>query len=73
MFRYLISLVVSEKLNMQLMNVVTSYFYEDLDTEIYIIVPEELKLTDSNSYRPRNTFLIHLRHSLDGLKQSGWM
>ena len=35
-FRYLVSLVVSEKLNMQLMDVVTAYLYGDLDTEIYI-------------------------------------
>ena len=31
-FRYHISLVVSEKLNMQLMDVVTVYLYRDLDT-----------------------------------------
>ncbi|KAK9942694.1 hypothetical protein M0R45_008346 [Rubus argutus] len=35
-FRYLISLVVFEKLNMQLMDVVTAYLYGDLDTEIYM-------------------------------------
>jgi hypothetical protein len=33
-FHYLISLVVSEKLNMQLIDVVTVYLYGDLDTEI---------------------------------------
>ena len=33
-FRYLINLVVSEKLNMQLMDIVTAY----LDTEIYMKV-----------------------------------
>ena len=32
---YLISLVVSEELRMQLIDVVTSYLYEDLDMEIY--------------------------------------
>ena len=54
-FRYLISLVVSEKLNMQLMDVVTAYLYGDLDTKIYMKVPEELPLTGSNSFRPQNT------------------
>ena len=39
-FRYLISLVVSEKLNIQLMDVVTAYLYGDLDTEIYMKVPD---------------------------------
>ncbi|KAM1358219.1 hypothetical protein FF2_044719 [Malus domestica] len=39
-FRYLISLVVSKKLDMQLMDVVTTYLYGDLDTKIYMKVPE---------------------------------
>jgi len=38
MFLYLICLVVSEKLNMQLMNVVTVYLYGDLDTKFYMKV-----------------------------------
>ena len=69
-FRYLISFVVSEKLNMQLIDVVTAYLYGDLDTEIYMKAPEGLPLTASNSSRPRNTFSIRLRRSLYGLKQS---
>ena len=69
-FRYLISLIVSEKLNIQLMNVVTEYFYGDLDTEIYMKVPERLPFTDSNSSRPRSTLSIRLKRSLYGLKQS---
>ena len=35
-FRYLISLVVSEKLDMRLMDVITAYLYGELDTDIYI-------------------------------------
>ena len=70
-FRYLISLVVSEKLNMQLMDVVIVYLYGDLDTEIYMKVPERLPLTGSNSSRPQNTLSIRLRRSLYELKQSG--
>ena len=35
-FRYLISLAVSEKLHMRLMDVVTAYLYGKLDTDIYI-------------------------------------
>ncbi|KAJ9558226.1 hypothetical protein OSB04_012840 [Centaurea solstitialis] len=72
-FRYLISLVVSEKLNMQLMDVVIAYLYGDLDTEIYMRVPDGLKLPESSSSQPRNTFSIRLRRSLYGLKQSGRM
>ena len=55
MLHYLISLVVSEKFNMQLMDVITVKLYGDLDTKIYMKVPERLKLTDSNNSRPRNT------------------
>jgi len=51
MFRYLIGLVVSENLNMQLMDVVTTYLYGDLDIEIYMKVSKRLKLTYSNSSR----------------------
>ena len=72
-FRYLISLVVFEKLDMQQMDVVTAYLYRDLDTEIYMKVSEGLTLTGSNIFKPRNTLSIRLRRSLYGLKQSGRM
>ncbi|KAM1233224.1 hypothetical protein ACFX2J_002952 [Malus domestica] len=55
---------------MQLMDVVISYLYGDLDTKIYVKVPKGLPLTGSNNSRPRNTFSIRLRRSLYGLKQS---
>ncbi|KAM1091207.1 hypothetical protein ACFX19_018933 [Malus domestica] len=35
-FRYLISLVVSEKLNMQLMDLVNAYLNGDLDTKMHM-------------------------------------
>ena len=43
-FRYLVSLVVSEGLEMQLMDVVTAYLYGDLDSEIYVKVLDGLTL-----------------------------
>jgi hypothetical protein len=36
MLHYLMSLVVLKKLNMQFIDVVISYLYGDLDTEIYL-------------------------------------
>ena len=69
-FRYLINLVIFEKLSMQLMDVVTAYLYEDLDTKIYTKAPERLTLTGSNISKPHNMLSIQLRHSLYGLKQS---
>ena len=48
-FRYLISLVVSEKLDMRLMDVITAYLYGELDTDIYMKVPEGLKLPETTT------------------------
>ena len=39
-FRYLISLVVSERLEMHLMDVVTAYLYGMLDTDVYMKIPK---------------------------------
>ena len=69
-FRYLISLVVSEKLNMQLMDVVTAYLYGDLDTDIYMRVPDGI---DVPKPEQRKAYAVKLRRSLYGLKQSGRM
>ncbi|CAL2260333.1 unnamed protein product [Prunus armeniaca] len=71
-FRYLISLAVSEKFDMRLMDVVTAYLYGELDANIYMKVPEGLKLAESNT-KSRNMYFIKLRRSLYGLKQSGRM
>ncbi|KAI3706684.1 hypothetical protein L6452_24599 [Arctium lappa] len=43
-FRYLISMVVQEGIDMCLMDVVTAYLYGSLDTDIYMKLPEGLKL-----------------------------
>ena len=51
-FRYLINLVVSEKLSMQLMDVVIAYLYGDLDKKIYMKVLEGLTLTRSTISKP---------------------
>ena len=69
-FRYLISLTVSEKLDIRLMDVVVAYLYGDLDTDIYIKIPEGLTLPEA---KPRSMYSIILRRALYGLKQSGRM
>ncbi|KAM1400640.1 hypothetical protein ACFX2F_027895 [Malus domestica] len=48
-FRYLISLVVSEKLDMRVMDVITAYLYGELDTDIYMKVLEGLKLPETTN------------------------
>ena len=66
-FHYLISLVVSEKLDMRLMDVITAYLYGELDTDIYMKVPEGLKLPETSN-KSRGMLSIKLRRSLYGLK-----
>ena len=60
-FRYLISLTVSDKLDMRLMDVVTAYLYGDLDTDIYMKISEGLALPEA---KPRSTYSIKLRRAL---------
>ena len=69
-FRYLISVAVSQNLEMRLMDVVIAYLYGDLDTEIYMKIPEGFTLPKA---KPMSMYSIQLRRSLYGLKQSGRM
>ena len=69
--RFLVSLTITKGLHMRLMDVVTAYLYGSLDAEIYMKVPDGLKLPEN--HKPREMFSIKLRKSLYGLKQSGRM
>ena len=46
-FRYLISLAVSEGLDMRLMDVLTAYLYGSLDSDIYMKIPEGFKMPEA--------------------------
>lgn len=70
-FRFLISWVVQENLDVRLMDVVMAYLYGSLDSYIYMKIPEGLKMPEA--YTPRNLFSIKLQRSLYVLKQSGCM
>ena len=72
-FRFLISLAVSEGLDVHLMDVITTYLYGFIDNDIYMKIPKGFKLPEANSTKPRNMFSIKLQRSLYGLKQSGHM
>ena len=69
-FRYLISLAVSEGLNMRLMDVVTTYLYGSLDANVYMKMPEGFTLPEVMNSKPRIMFSIKLQRSLYELKQS---
>ena len=70
---FLISLAVSEELDMRLMDVITAYLYGSIDSDIHMKIPEGFKLPKAVSTKPRSMFPIKLQRSLYGLKQSGRM
>ena len=69
-FWYLIVLTVKMNLQMQLMDVVTAYLYETLDIEIYMNVPEGIKVPKEEEH---NLYSVKLQKSLCCLKQFGRM
>ncbi|KAK2376223.1 putative mitochondrial protein [Trifolium repens] len=72
-FRYLISFIAHEGLNMHMMDVVTAYLYGSLDSDIYMKLPEGFNFPNANSLESREGYSIKLNKSLYGLKQSGRM
>ena len=72
-FISLISLAVSEGLDMRLMDVITTYLYRSMDNDIYMKISKGFKFPEANSTKPRSMYSIKLQRSLYGLKQSGCM
>ena len=72
-FLFLISLTVSEELDMHLMDVITAYLYGSIDSDIHMKIPEGFKLHKAVNTKPRSMFSIKLQRSLYGLKQFGRM
>ena len=70
-FRFLVSLVVSEELDMHLMDVMTAYLYGFIDTDIYIKIPEGFNMLEPNKFKPSSLYSLKLQRSLYGLQQSG--
>ncbi|CAM8877114.1 unnamed protein product [Rhodiola kirilowii] len=68
--RFLVALAIVERLKMQLMDVVTAYLYVSLDKDIYMKIPEGLKMPEALQAKPRHMYSIKLKRSLYGLKQS---
>ncbi|CAA0833362.1 Protein OBERON 4, partial [Striga hermonthica] len=72
-FRYLMSLAVHENLEMRLMDVVTAYLYGSLETDIYMKIPEGIRMPEALNSKPKELCALKLQRSLYGLKQSGRM
>jgi len=70
-FRYLISLVAQEGLNLHLMDVVTTHLYGSPGNDIYMKLLEGFNLP--NKANSKEDYSIKLNKSLYGLKQSGCM
>ena len=71
-FCFLISLAVSEGLDMRLMDVITAYLYGSMDNDIYMKIPEGFKLPEANNTKPRSMYSIKLQRSLYGLIKVIW-
>ena len=72
-FRFLMSLTASKNLEMHLMDVVTAYLYGSLDNDIYMKLPEGLKMPGALKEKSREICSVKLQRSLYGLLQSGRM
>ena len=59
--RFLISLANVKRLQMRLMDVVTAYLYGSLDSDIYMKIPEGLKMPEACKSEPREMFSIKLK------------
>jgi hypothetical protein len=46
-FRFLISLIVTESLDIRLMDVVGAYLYRSLDNDIYMKIPKGYKMPEA--------------------------
>ena len=72
-FHYLIYLVVSEGLDMRLMDVVTTFLHGSIGTNVYMKILEGFKLPEVMNSKPRSIYSIKFQRSLYGLKQFGRM
>ena len=53
------------------MDVVSTYLYGSIDTNVYMKIPEGFKLPEAMNSQPWSMYSIKLQQSLYGLKQSG--
>ena len=53
-FHFLISLIVSEGLDIRLMDIITTYLYGSIDNDIYMRILEGFKFPEENNTTPRS-------------------
>jgi len=59
-FRFLIGLVVSETLDMSLMDVITTYLYWSLDKDIHMKIPKGFKMPEAFYDNPISVYSFKL-------------
>jgi hypothetical protein len=59
-FRFLINLIVTESLDMRLMDAVTTYLYELLDNDIYMKILERCKMPEAYNFKFQSIYSIKL-------------
>jgi Reverse transcriptase (RNA-dependent DNA polymerase) len=59
--QFLISHTITENLQIRLMDVVTAYLYGSLDNDIYMKVPEGLKMPEAFKSKPREMYSVKLK------------
>jgi Reverse transcriptase (RNA-dependent DNA polymerase) len=59
--RFIISLTITKNIQIRLIDVVTAYLYGSLDNDIYMKVPEGLKMSESFKSKPREMYFIKLK------------
>jgi hypothetical protein len=64
-----ITLAVQNHVSMLLMDIVTTYLYRSLDSNIYMKVPNGIPIL--NPKASRTTYCVKLNKSMYGVKQSG--
>ena len=72
-FRFFISLVAKENLDMRLMDIDIAYLYGSLDNDIYVKIPEGYKMPETYNPTSQSMYSIKLQRPLYGLKQSRCM
>lgn len=70
-FRFFINLLVTKRLDMHLIDIVTAYLYGSLGNDIYIKIIEWYKMLKACNSKSQNIYSIKLQRSLYELKQSG--
>jgi Reverse transcriptase (RNA-dependent DNA polymerase) len=60
-FRFLISLIITENLQMRLMDVVTVYLNGSLNNDIYMKFPKQLKMSEAFKSKSREIYSIKLK------------